>query len=298
MVLDASAEKSIELADEIAFGTFPTDPTMEGWGGYANPASIKKTVITEDIPYLKGVSGTNRLQSTEVVKTSEAFAVDIEVRPVDWSLLPRILRGATKTTYAIGDTSYYMSFGARVGDEYETITGACFQKYECEISEDKTIIQKISALAAKVSGFTTTYIGAGAHAADPSGSVLKYGDLASVQYDSAALSTNNAYVDNIKWGVEYPVTPVKDLSSSFDSNIAGWKFGQRNITLELGLSLDEMDLAADMLAGAAHTFNYTVGGKTFTFSNIHWKGDWDQKLDADDLLGMELKADFVDIALT
>ena len=34
MVLDGSAEKSIEIVEETAFGAMPANPTMLGLGGY------------------------------------------------------------------------------------------------------------------------------------------------------------------------------------------------------------------------------------------------------------------------
>lgn len=297
-LLDGSAAKSIEFVDESTFGTMPTNPAMVGFGGYANPASVKKTTVPETFSYLKGPLSTNRLQATEVVKVSEAFEVNLEVRPVDWSILPRILKGATSSTYAIGDTGYDVSFGVRVGSQYEKVTGGAFTKYECVIEEDKTVVSNITAVCAATSGFTTTYIGSGAHAADPTGDALVYGDMSSVLYDAAAVSAENAILDMVKFGIEYPVKPVKDVTSALASNIGAWAFGQRNITLELGLSLEGLDLAADMLGGAAHTFAFTMGGKTFSFSNVKWMGDWEESLDADDLLGMELKAEFVDLAIT
>ena len=298
MVLDASAIKAIEFVDEVTFNTFPTNPTMVGWGGYASPAVVKKTTVPDRFSYLKGVSGTNRLQATETVKVSEAIEIDIEVHPTDWTLLPRILKGATSTTYAIGDTNYDVSFGLKIGTEFEKITGGAFKKFECTIEEDKTVIANVNALAAATSGFTTTYIGTGAHAADPTGNALKFGDMSSITYDAAALSTQNAHLDMVKFGIDYEVKPVRDLESTAASKIGAWAFGQRNITLELGLSLDAMDLAADMLAGAAHTFEYTLGAKTFSFSDVKWMGDFDENLDADDLLGMDLKAEFVSLAIT
>lgn len=298
MVLDGSASKSIEMVAESTFNTFPTNPTMLGFGGYANPVSIKKTTVTDKFPYLKGATGTNKLQATKTQKVSEAFAIDVELRPTSWSILPYVLCAANATTYAIGDTVHDLAFGVKIGSEYEKITGACLSKYEISMEEEKTAVAKLTAMAAATSGFSgTDYIGTGAHAADPSGAALKFGDLSSITYDSAALSTEDAHLDSVKFGIENKVTPIKDLSSTATSKIAAWGFGQRNISLELGLSLDAMDLAADMLAGSAHTFAFTALSKTFTFSNIIWDGDFDQKLDADDILGMTLKASNVDLAI-
>ena len=297
MVLDATAAKSIEFVDETTFGTFPTNPTMLGFGGYVTKASIKETTVTEKIPYLLDASGTNHLQATKTVKVSEAFEVSLEIHPTDWSMLPRALMAASSSTYAIGDTAYPISFGENVGGEYQTITGGQISKYECTIEKDKTIVQTLTVPCIAVSGFTTTYIGTGSYAAAPSGTALKYGDLSSITYDSSGVSSEEAFLDSVKWGIDYSLSPIADLSSSVNSNIGSWAASPRNIYLECEFTPEAMNLAADMLGGTAHTLVFTVGGKTFTFSNIIWEGDWDQTLTKDDVLGMAFKASNVDLAI-
>jgi len=291
-ILDGHVEKAVEFVEEATFDTFPTNPTMLGFGGYANPAKIKKTAVVEDFPYLKGAGSANQLQAVQSNKVSEAFEVSIEIRPTAWTMLPYILCAANATTYAIGDNIFDVALGVKVNDEYETLNGGCFNKLECSVEEDKAAVVTLSGLFASVSGYSgTDYIGTGAHAADPSGSVLGHSGITSVLYDSAALSTVEAHMDSLKFGIEYDAKPVRDLSATNTSKIAGWAFGPRNISLELGMSIDAMDLATEMLAGSAHTLAFTALTKTFTFSNVIWKGDWEKNLSKDDIVGMTLKAD-------
>lgn len=298
MVLDGRAVKAVDFVEESTFATFPTDPTMLGFGGYVNPVSIKKSAVYETFPYLKAADSANRLQSTQKVKASEAFEATIELRPTDWTILPYILCAATVSTYAVGDNVYDIAMGVRVGDEYETLNGGCFSKYEFSVEEEKSAVAKITAMFAETSGYGgTDYVGLGSHPGDPSGDALAWEDITSVQYDSAALSTVDAHLDSLKFAIDYSVKPIKDLGTGNNSHIGGWAFFQRDISLELGLSIDEMDLAADLLDGSAHTFKFTGLSKTFTFSNCKWEGDWDQKLDADDLVGMTLKSSHCDLAI-
>ena len=290
-ILDGHVEKAVEFVEEATFNTFPTDPTMLNWGGYANPAKIKKTMIPDDFPYLKGAGSANQLQAVQTQKVSEAFEASIEVRPTAWTMLPYALCAANASTYAIGDNIFDVAIGMKVNDEFETLNGGCFSKLECTIEEDKAAVETITGMFASTSGEGSTYIGAGAHAGDPSGDALTMSGITSMLYDAAALSTVNAHVDSIKFGIEHDVKPVKDLSASQTSKIAGWAFGPRNITLELGMSIDDMTLGTQMLAGAAHTFAFTALSKTLTFSNVIWKGDWEKNLQKDDIVGMTLKAD-------
>ena len=291
-ILDGHVEKAVEFVAEAAFDTFPTNPTMLGWGGYANPAKIKKTTVVEDFPYLKGAGATNQLQAVQSNKVSEAFEATIEIRPTAWTMLPYVLCAATAATYAIGDTIHDVALGMKVNDQYETLNGGCFNKIEVSVEEDKAAVMTLSGLFASSSAVgAVDYIGAGGHAADPSGSVLGHSGITSVLYDAAALSTVEAHMSSLKFGIEYAVTPVRDLSATNTSKIAGWAFGPRNISLELGMSIDDLTLGTQMLAGAAHTLAFTALAKTFTFSNVIWKGDWEQNLQKDDIVGMTLKAD-------
>lgn len=299
-ILDGHVVKTVEFVEETAFDTFPTDPTMLGFGGYVNPVSVKKTSIFEDFHYLKSASGTNHLQATQSNKVSEAFEVTVENRPTDFTLLPYILCAADSITYAIGDNIFDVAIGTVLNDEYETFNGGCFNKYELVVEEDKAAVETLTGVFASSSGVSgTDYIGTGVHASDPSGDVLGWSGITSMLYNSSALSAVNAHVDSLKFGIEYDVKPVRDLSAINTSKIAGWAFGPRNISLELGMSIDDMTLGTQLLAGAAHTLAFTALTKNFTFSNVKWKGDWDQTLAKDDIVGMSLKADkSVNIAIT
>ena len=68
-------------------------------------------MVPVKIPYLKDDDDIDRLQSTKTEKVSEAFAATITMNPIDWSILPYVLKGATADTYAIGDTNYDIALG-------------------------------------------------------------------------------------------------------------------------------------------------------------------------------------------
>lgn len=298
MVLDGSTAKAIEFIDETEFGTFPTDPIMLGFGGYVAPASLKTTVNTEKVPYLKASDSTDRLQSTDTFKTYEDFEMTFDMKPTNWSILPYVLCGETASTYAIGDTIYDISVGMTMGTEYQTFSGGVFSKYECTIEKDALATSNVTAKFANRSAILSTdYIGIGDHCADPTGTPLGFDGVTSVLYDASAITTMDAYIDSIKFGIEYDIIAIKDIGNTTKSNVAAWGLGQRNISLDLNMTFDALDVFADFVDGAAHTFTMTALSKTFTFSNIKWEGDWDTKLDPDDVLGITLSASNVDLAI-
>lgn len=300
MVLDGSAEKSVELIEEAQFGVFPSDPTMLGIGGYPVKVTNKKTSVIDSFPYMKEVAGTNRAQATKVVQTGEAYAMNFEMRPTAWNMWAYLLGGVVATP-AISDTIKTLSVANKVGSaEYEEFTGGIVQKIECDIQPGKNAVQTVDMLFVDSDGITgSDYIGAGAHAAVASGATLEYDGVTSVLYDAAALSVANAQLEYIKFTGEYTIAPVPDITATAPSRIGQWSRGQRKISLELGLTLDSLTtMNTDMLDGAAHTFAFTALGKTLTFSNMTWGGDWEQELDPDDLVAMPLKAEFVDLVFS
>jgi hypothetical protein len=300
MTYDGSTKKVVEFVEESSFGTIPADPTFENFGAYINNASVKKTMVPVKIPYLKDDSEADRLQSTKTQKVSEAFASTITMNPTDWSILPYILCAPDSTTYEIGDNIFDLGLGIIVDDQYELLGGGCWNKYECTIASESVAEATLEGMYAKSTGISgTDYVtGTGTHASTPSGDAIKFGDLSSVQYDSADTTTNGITIDSITFGVEYSTNPVKDVGSSLESNTAAWSFGQRNISLSLNMTLDDMTVAPDILDGAGHDFEFAVGGKTLAFSNIFWEGDWDEALDPDDLIAMPLSATNVDLTIT
>lgn len=300
MAYDAAAKKVSEFIVEDSFGSLPTNPDFENFGGLVTKTSVKKTMVPVKIPYLKDDDDTDRLQSTKTEKVSEAFAATVTLKPIDFSMLPYILRGATASTYAIGDTAYDIGLGVIVGSNYEVLGGGCFNKYECTIASESAAEATVECMFAKSSGVSgSDYVtGTGTHASTPAGNVLKFGDLTTVLYDAATTAVNNITIDNLKFGIEYTVNPIKDLGSSNESGTAAWSYEQRNINLELNATFDDMTIAGDHLDGAAHTFGFIAAGKTFAFSNIFWDGDWDEDLSPDDLIAMPLKASNVDLTIT
>jgi len=300
MAYDGTVKKVAEFVAESPFGTLPDNPAFENFGGYVSEASVKKTMVPVKIPYLKDDDDENRLQSTKTEKVSEAFAATITMNPTDWAILPYILKAAAATTYEIGDTNYDIGLGLIVDDQYEVLGGGCWNKYSCTIASESAAEATVEGMFAKSTGLgVVDYVtGTGTHASTPTGASIKFGDLTDVLYDAAATSVNGITIDSVGFGIEYPVNPVKDVGSTNNSNTAAWSYGQRNINLDLNMTLIDTSVVPDLLDGAAHSFAFTGGAKTLTFSNILWEGDWDEKLSPDDVIAMPLKATNVDIAIT
>lgn len=301
MVLDANAVKAIELVAESSFGVFPTDPAMLGFGGYVDKAAVKKSTKTDKFSYLKASSSTNRSQSTKTVKAGEIYAATLDIRQTGWDIWKYVLGGGTIGVPAIGDNVEHLSLGTKVGSaEYETLTGFTPQKIECNIEPEKSVSTTLELLGAASSGILASdYIGAGSHAADPSGDVLDYDGLSAVTFDGASLPSADANLEYIKLGCEYPLKPVFNVASTLSSKIGAWNRGQRNIYVEIGMSLDALTtINTDFLDGSAHTFEFTALSQTLSVSNMVFEGDFEENLDPEDLIAISLKSSNVDLVFT
>jgi hypothetical protein len=57
-------------------------------------------------------------------------------------------------------------------------------------------------------------------------------------------------------------------------------------------------MSTEYLGGEKHTYGFTLGSKTFSFSNILWEGDFNEVLDPDDVIAMPLTASNVDLDIS
>ncbi|WP_135612748.1 hypothetical protein [Methanococcoides sp. AM1] len=289
MVIDSSKLKYAEWLEESAFGTAPTDGTWKQMSGRILDVSFKGGAKIDEYSYLPGASASDPLGSSDAEKVGEEMSVGITLNPTDWTLLPVILSADTLSSYVPGDTKNYISLGMLAGSEYGVMSGGVISNYQFSCNFGERAEVSVDIPGAKFSGWTTDYIGTGAHSTVPSG-ILVWDDISAITYDSAALSTEGLILDSLKFTIEQPADPVGDLSSALDSGIADWDYGPRKISVELGVSLTDMSIDTDIFAGADHTLAFTAMSKTLTFSNLKWANAPDRKLSAADKLGMTLSS--------
>jgi len=296
--LDSRVRKSAEIVPETTFATLPSNPIMLGWGGYANPIVIKTTPTIEKNPYLKGVSSSNRMLSTKTDKISEAFSATVTAKPTSLAMLPFILGGSSHTDYTVGDNILSYSIGCAVNDEYEVFHGGSPSKVEYkfagEAGGEMTAEFKLANMTA---ASDIDYIGTGSHAADPSGDILKMADISSVTYDNSAFSAVGVNMESITFGVEIPTDPVKNVGVGYNSNIGNWKLGQMNIYIEAEFTLDDLTIGSHVRAGASHKLEFTLAGKTLTFSDLVWENEFEESFDPEDVLGSTFKASNLSLSI-
>ena len=291
-MIDSKVLKWIEYVDESTMGTTPTDPTMVAFPGEIIDFSPSSVAEFDEYPILKGASDSDPLSSGKAVKSGETHDMSVTIKPSAMSMLPYALLGATSTTFAPGTTPHYVSLGMIVGSKYAVMSGCPIKSITTEFPDKKTAaIQTIEFLGAeRVDWGATDFIGTGSHGTAPGTSPFTMADLSNVLYDGSAPSASNIMIDSLKFTIDNAVEPVIDLASSFASKVGDYQYGQRGIDLELGVSLLDVDVLDDVLGGAAHTFAFTLDGKTYTFSDVKWVNQPDTKMSPADALGMSLQS--------
>lgn len=296
MALDGNVKKVFEYVVEPTLGTFPTNPVMKSINGYITKATIDKEPKLENFSYLKGAGDSNFSQSTKTEKVSEAFGFSVEYKPVSWEDLLYVLGGGTEGAPAIGDTIHNLGIGLITGSQYETLSGGIINEFECTMEPEKAVVCKLSGLLVRSNGVSgSDYIGTGSHASVPSAAPLVYDDISNVLIDGSAPSDP---LPKLSWGVKYPVKPIPDAGVAWPSGIKAWSRGQRNISVKLEMDLEDLDQSTALLAGAAHTHAFILGGKTFSFSGLKWGSKFSQSMDPEDTIAMPLDATFGNLVIS
>ena len=258
---------TIEYIEETVFGTFPTNPTML-WIGIVQKAEIRSRHKIQDYRGLKAVTATNHLQITGSVKTGNDLELNLEYMPQTWTFLKYAMAlnaGATLT-----DTLDSLAFGVESTDgtpKFLKLSGGKIGDIDVSIAEDS--IAKVTAkiplaemYLATNDPWTTTYVGTGAHAADPASAALGYNDITTLLVGGATFNATD-----LKFGVHNNLKAIKDPANTTLTNIVDLVPQGRTITLSMKARRSTMNLFAVKHFGyGANTVLLTISGTSFTFT--------------------------------
>lgn len=291
--LDARTVKYVEYIDEVTLGTMPTNPTMLAFPGYINSFKFTSGANFDSYTYFKGAADADPLSSGTVSKTGETHAWSCEMKATGLTLLPHALLASTISTYTPGTKLLPVSIGVKMGASYTTLKGCPITSWQMEFPDLTSAASlTIEGMAMDRTDFSgTDYKGTGSHATVPSSAAYTMASLTAVTYDNSAFSAADLSIESLKFGVSNNIEPVLDLGSSLGSKIGSWSFGPREINLELEAKLLGTGAIDDAMDGAAHEVEFTLGSKTFTFTNVIWTNAPDVDCNPEDLIGFSLQAD-------
>ena len=258
-----SSHGTIEYCEGIVI---PDTPTML-WIGIVQKAMMKSSHKNQDYRGLKAAAATNRLQIAGNVKTGNDLMLSLEYMPQNWTFFKYAM--ALSAGSALTDTLTALSFGAISIDgtpKYIEMENGKIDKIDVTIAEDSIAKVTASVLFADLVLATndpwgTTYVGAGAHAADPATAALGFNDITVFTLGSAFNATD------IKFGINNNLKAVKDPSSTNLSNVVDFVPQKRDITFSCKARRTAMNnFAVKHFAYSATNIVLTIGGTTFTFT--------------------------------
>lgn len=249
----------VEYVEESSFGSDESDGTYN-WIGAVTSFSVTPGVESTRVQYLPADDATDKLQTHQNVKVSEAYSVDITYHPQDFTFFQYI----TGSDGGLADSLTNIQFGEQDEDnsEYRRIKGAVGEELSITISEDEVAEVEASFIAADVNDWAgSDYVGTGSHASEDTSEPYTYDDLGTVNLGGSALDGS---VSSLTLTISNDLTVVKDPDASPASHIAAIVPTSREITAELDLTYNNMNMAQTVR-------NYTKQDLTFNFpSSTSW----------------------------
>lgn len=274
----------VEYVEETAFATAETDPSMN-WPGLVT--SFNPTVVVEDqvVKYLPDHSSAVDLQTLTVEKVSEMHTIDMTYHPQDLTLFQYFMGGSGSlgsdlTSIEIGQADYTAS-----STEYQAWLGVVGEELTLTIDQDSVAEVQCSFLATDVDGDwdTNDYIGKGSHASEDTTAPLSYDDLGSVQWGGSALGDA---IETLTLTISNDLTVVKDPDATNNAHISGIVADDREITVELALTYDDMSIADTVRSFQKQdlTFDFGPSSESWTVTDAAFP-ELPYEMTPEDLIG-------------
>jgi hypothetical protein len=288
-IIDARSVRWLEYVDEATLGTTPTNPVMTAFPGDLIKFSIDGKAEFEEYKYFRGPAETDPLSTGKARKTGEEHTVSVTLKPSSMAMIPYALCAATKTTYAPGIVSLSISIGAKIGTEWCLIKGCVLQSLTLNFKDTKSVAEMtLEYIGMSKTEWGEDYKGTGSHGTAPTSAPYTMASISNILYDAAAPSTADLNIESLKVGISNSIDPVFDVGSVLGSKIAYFSYNGREMPLELGASCLGVGTQDDAIGGAEHTLAFTLGGKTYTFSNVVWTNAPSVDADPESKIGMSL----------
>lgn len=275
----------VEYVEESSFATKEADAAWN-WFGLGTSWNPTQGVNQETIDYLPEFGAANKLSKKMNVKHSEMWEADLTYHPQDFSTL-KYFTGADGST---SDTLTSIQVGHIDEDngEYQRFMGGVGEEFTMSVDEDASFEIDSSFLFADGTDWVTTdYVGAGSHAAENTSEPFKYSDVSNVTYGGIAL---DGALESLELSVSNDIAVVKDPGAGRDSLIASLVPVDREITVDLTLTYQNMNMASDVRNYTAQDLVFDIGTTTFTVSGVQFP-EFPFELTATDLISDSVSSD-------
>lgn len=276
----------IEYVEETTFATAETDATYE-WIGAVTQYSGAQEVVAETANYLPSSGASNKLEQSQNQKVSEAWGAEMTYHPQDVDFFQYI----TGAVDGLSDDVTPIQIGEQNEDsgEYRRILGCVAESFELTIQEDSLAEISASFLAADAEDWSETdYVETGSHATEDTSDILTYDDLGNVTLGGSALDD---YISGLTLSIEIDLVVVKDPDSTRASHIEAIVPVDREVTVSLEITYDDMSMASDVRSYTAQDLAFDFPSSTsWTVSDVQFP-EFPYEFGPDDLVGDSLESD-------
>lgn len=257
----------VEYVEESSFATEEPDTASYNWIGIGTSWNPTQGVNQETLDYLPEFGASNKLSKKMNVKHSEMWESDLTYHPQNWNLL-QYFTGADGAT---SDSLSSIQFGHidEDNDEFQRFLGGVGEEVTVSVDEDGTFEVDGSFIFADGTDWTSTdYVGVdGSHASEDTTEPMKYADLANVQYGGESL---DGAIESLEFSVSNDIAVVKDPDAGRESLIASLVPVDREITVDLTLTYNNMNMASDVRSYTPKDLTFDIDGTTFTITDVQF----------------------------
>lgn len=257
----------VEWQEEDTFASEAAETTSWNWFGLGTSWNPTQGVNQETIDYLPEHNSSNKLSKKMNIKHSEMWQSDITYHPQNFDLL----KFFTGTEGATADSVPSIQVGHidEDNDEYQRLLGGVGEEVTVSVDEDGTFEVDGSFIFADGTDWVTTdYVGTdGSHATEDTTEPMKYAELSNVSYGGTELS---GAIESLEFTISNDITTVKDPDAGRESLIAALVPTDREITVDVTLTYNDMSMASTVRSYQPQDFTFDIDGTTFTISDVQF----------------------------
>lgn len=279
----------VEYVEENSFADgSDTGTSTWKWFGLVDSFSATEGVETSSVRYLPEHGSSSKLEDRVNVALSETWEGEVTYAPQDFTTL----KYWTGSDGATSDSLQTIQIGEVDEDngEYRRLLGGVGEEFALSVSENSVAEVTGSFMFADGEDWTETdYIAdtEGSHATEVTTEPLSYGDLSNVQLGGTELSDA---IESLDLTISNELTTVKDPDSSRGSHIEAIVPTNREITVELGLTYSNFDMAQTVRDYTKQDLTFDLGTTSFTVSDVQFP-EFTHELSAEDLVADSVSSD-------
>jgi hypothetical protein len=277
----------VEWVSESSFATEESEASYN-WFGIGTSWSVEQGVETESIPYLPEYNSDNKLEKRSNVKYREMYSGDVTYHPQNYDLFQYFTGADGSTSDSPGSVQVGEVNEDVDPEEFRRLLGGVGEELSLSVEEDSTAEVEGSFIFADSTDWSEDdYTGTGgSHATEDTTEPYTFDDLTNVQWGGTDM---DGAIQAVTLTVSNELAEVRDANNSRPTQLSSIVPVDREITVEIDITYDSFDMLTDVRSYTAKDFTFTLGGTTFTVSDVKFPS-LPYEYTADDLVADSLSS--------